>query len=104
MEALKAAALAAGDANGDGEVIVMHEDPFMLNYLGLRALMTPHDDLNTTLAVAARYRVDYIVLPTGRPALVPIATGARTDPRLTYARDVQNSRLKLYRVNVPPTE
>jgi hypothetical protein len=104
MRAVKAALNAAGDINGDGEIIVMTEDPFMLNYVGFRALMTPNDDLETTLAVAERYRVDYIIMPTAREALAPIYMGEQADPRLTLALGVPGPRLELYRVNIEPTD
>lgn len=90
---------AAGDANDDGEIIIMTQDPFMLNYLGFRALMLPNDSLDITLAVAARYRVDYILMPPARAALEPVYLGEQTDPRLAPAAEVPGTNMVLYRVN-----
>ena len=73
-----------GDVNGDGEIIVMGQDPFALNYVGYRALMTPSDDRDTILEAAYRYQVDYIQLPSGRDALGELDDGHMTDPRFVW--------------------
>ena len=104
MQAVAGVLRATGDANGDGEIIVMAEDPFILNYLGFRALMTPNDDLDTTLFVAQRYGVDYLLMPTDRAALRPIFIGKRSDPRLTLAATVPGQAIALYRVSSAPAD
>ena len=76
---------ALGDANGDGRITVMAQDPFMLNYEGFYALMLPSDDRDTILAAAHRYQADYILLPAARDALDSLYNGVETDPRLPLA-------------------
>ena len=75
---------AAGDVNGDGEIIVMTQDPYMLNYHGYRALMIPSDPRNLILEAAYRYHVDYILLPAARPSLDDLFNQAERDPRLLW--------------------
>lgn len=75
---------AAGDVNGDGEIIIMTQDPYILNYHGYRALMIPSDPLEMILEAAYRYNVDYILLPPARDALNPFMDGQVTDPRLRW--------------------
>jgi hypothetical protein len=89
----------AGDTNGDGEVIVMAQDPFMLNYLGLRVLMIPNDTRDVTLEVAARYSADYIMMPPARESLDPIYRREESDPRLVWVADVPGTRVAIYRVD-----
>lgn len=88
-----------GDTNGDDEIIIMTQDPFMLNYHGYRALMIPSDPRELILEAAARYRVDYLLLPAARPALDPLYDDSESDPRLPVAADVNDFRL--LRVDVP---
>lgn len=75
---------AAGDQNGDGEIVIMGQDPFMLNKIGYRALMIPSDPREMILAAAYRYGADFIMLPTARAALQALENGRETDPRLRY--------------------
>ncbi len=90
----------AGDVNGDGEIVVMSVDPFIWDYFDFRALITPADDLDTILRVAARYRADYLFVSTIRSALAPIYRGTQTDPRLVLVQDFPGLSAKLYRANV----
>ena len=55
-----------GDANGDGRITVMGEDPWILNTYGFYSLVTPFDDRETILEAARRYRADYLILPAYR--------------------------------------
>jgi hypothetical protein len=92
------AALAArlhelGDASGDGEIIVMTQDPFLMNYHGFRALMIPSDPLEMILEAARRYHVDYIILPAARPALDALYDNKEHDPRLRWLPGVENYQM-----------
>lgn len=92
------AALAArlhelGDANGDGEIIVMTQDPFLMNYHGFRALMIPSDPRDMILQAAWRYQVDYIILPAARPALDGLYNRQEQDERLQWLPGVENYQL-----------
>lgn len=84
---------AAGDINGDGEIIVMTQDPYILNYHGYRALMIPSDPRDMILEAAYRYQVDYIILPAARPALDPLMQGDERDPRLRWMPATANYQL-----------
>lgn len=73
-----------GDISGDGVLTVMAQDPYMMNYHGLAALMLPSDPREMILEAVARYGVDYIVLPADRPALDDLFDGQAPDPRLRW--------------------
>ena len=82
-----------GDQNGDGQVIVMTDGPFFLNWLGYRAIMIPSDDRDTIIEVARRYGADFILMPAARPALWPLYDGSETDERLPLLGRTSHSRL-----------
>lgn len=71
-----------GDANGDGRITVMGEDPWILHTHGFYSLITPFDDRDTILEAARNYQADYLILPTDRAALNALYQGEETDPRL----------------------
>lgn len=76
---------AAGDVNGDGEIIVMTQDPYILNLHGYRALMLPSDPRDMILDAAYRYNVDYILLPAARESLDSLYNQQESDPRLRWS-------------------
>lgn len=84
------------DTNGDGEIIFMTQDPFMLRFRGYRAVQIPMEDRNTVLEVAQRYHIDYILFPPARPSLDPIHNGEIIDPRFVFVADVTLSS-QIYR-------
>lgn len=88
---------ALGDANGDGEIIVMSQDPFIENYFGLRAVMAPYEDLDSIVEVAQRYGVDYVLLPTDRPSLDALRWGDEQDARIVWAGDIPRSAFAFFR-------
>jgi hypothetical protein len=57
----------------------------MLNYHGFYAIMMPSDDRETILDAAARYEVDYILLPADRPSMDALYNSIEIDPRLPLA-------------------
>ncbi len=71
-----------GDANDDGRITVMGEDPWILNYLGFYALVTPFDERDSILAAARHYQADYLILPAHRPSLDTLYSGEEMDTRL----------------------
>lgn len=85
------------DTNGDGQIVTMTQDQFVLSFLGLRSVVIPFDDRDTVLEVAARYGVDYLLMPPARPALDPLYTGAESDPRFVPIADVPGTRYAIYR-------
>lgn len=91
---------AAGDVNGDDEIIIMTQDPYILNYHGYRALMIPSDPLDMILEAAYRYNVDYILLPPARAALNSFVDGQATDPRLQWVPATEQYQL-LAIVSIP---
>lgn len=97
MEKVRDTALALPDTNGDGEIILMAQDPFMLYFLGLRSVMIPMEDRDTVLEVARRYGVDYLMMPPARPSLDPLYTGEDTDPRFVRAAGIPGTSIELYR-------
>lgn len=74
-----------GDVNGDGEIIIMTQDPFILNLYGYPALMLPSDPRDMILEAAYRYDVDYILLPAARESLDDLYNQVEIDPRLEWS-------------------
>ena len=73
------------DLSGEGELVFMTQDPFILSLHGLSSVVFPFEDRETILAVAQRYGVDYMILPAARPALDDLYGVARgSDPRLIW--------------------
>lgn len=82
-----------GDQNGDGEIILMTDAPFFMNWLGYRAIMIPNDDRDTILMVAQRYAADFILMPALRDALWALYDGSESDDRLPLLGRTSHSRL-----------
>jgi hypothetical protein len=100
MQQAAQAALTLPDTNGDGQIVLMAQDQFMLRYFGVRSIMLPMNDRDTILAVARRYGADYLMMPPDRPALDPIYKGAETDPRFEPVLRVAGTQVEFYRFNV----
>jgi len=98
MRAMAAQARELPDVTGDGELRLMAQDPYMLSFVGLRSIMYPHEDIDTTLEIARRYRIDYLLFPADRPQFAAIQSGAETDPRLTPAGNVPGTNFSFLRV------
>ncbi|MBL8133599.1 MAG: glycosyltransferase family 39 protein [Anaerolineae bacterium] len=86
------------DTNGDGEIVLMAQDPFMLRFVGMRSVQIPAEPREVVLEVAARYGVDYLLMPPDRPALDALASGGETDPRFTLAGEVEGTAYRFYRL------
>ncbi|MCY3947141.1 MAG: glycosyltransferase family 39 protein [Anaerolineaceae bacterium] len=82
-----------GDQNGDGQVILMTDAPFFMNWMGYKAVMIPNDDRDTILHVARRYAADMILMPALRDALWPLYDGSESDERLPLLGRSSHSRL-----------
>ena len=54
-----------GDANGDGRITIMGEDPLILNTYGFYSLVIPFDDRDIILEAARRYQ-NGLSYPPGR--------------------------------------
>ncbi|XWX02581.1 glycosyltransferase family 39 protein [Aggregatilineales bacterium SYSU G02658] len=89
------------DTNDDGRLIVMTQDPFVLRYLGYQGVQFPFEDRDTIFYVAQRYGVDYLLMPSARPALEPIETGDEQDERFEFVTNVARTNYTFWRV-VPP--
>lgn len=87
---------ALSDTNGDGDIVLMTQDPFMLRYLGTQSVMVPMEDRDTVLEVAQRYGVDYLLMPADRPSLDALYSGAETDDRFVPAVRVPGTGSVLY--------
>ncbi len=82
-----------GDQNGDGQIILMTDAPFFMNWLGYKAVMIPSDDRDTILQVARRHAADFILMPALRDALWPLYDGSESDERLPLLGRSSHSRL-----------
>lgn len=98
MRQMAAQAQTLPDTNGDGELRFMAQDPFMLRFVGLRSIMYPNEDLDTTIEIARRYGIDYLLFPADRPQLAAIQAGSETDPRLTEAGRVAGTNFSFLRL------
>ncbi len=84
------------DTNGDGQIILMAQDPFMLRYFGMRSVMVPMESREKVLEAAQHYHVDYLMMPPDRPSLDPLYLGTESDPRFVHAADVPGINVKLF--------
>jgi hypothetical protein len=91
-------ARALPDTNGDGDLILMSQDPIMLAFVGVKSVVFPMEDRDTVYEVAQRYRVDYLVMPPARPSLDALYTGEETDPRFVRTASVPGSEHVFYAV------
>jgi hypothetical protein len=87
------------DTNGDGEITLMAQDPFMLRFLGIRSALIPSDTREAVLEVAQRYGLDYMLMPPDRPTLDPIYNQTDFDPRFVPVLDIPGTAMSLYGFN-----
>lgn len=73
------------DTNGDGQTILMTQDPYVLSYYGNPSIMVPLASREDTLELAQLYGVDYLMMPPGRPALDPLYLSQERDARFELA-------------------
>jgi len=99
VQAMADVAATLPDRTGDGELVLMTQDPFMLRYVGLRSVLFPSDDRDTLLEVAERYGVDYLLMPPDRESLNAIYLRTETDPRLTLVADVPGTEYVFYTID-----
>ncbi len=86
------------------DATLMTQDPFILSYAGIRSVVFPFADRDTIYAVAQRYGVDYLLLPSDRPALDSLLTGAETDPRFVPVTGVAGTNYIFYAVEAAPDD
>lgn len=97
------------DINGDGERVIMTQDPYIFSHFGVRSVMFPHEPAALVHEIARRYGVDYLLFPPARPALDPLyaaqnaalaaGTAAITGDRLFgYVRGVAGTSYQWWRV------
>ncbi len=84
------------DTTGDGEIIVMTQDQFVMSFLGVKAVQIPFENREKILEVAQRYGVDYLLMPPARPALDPLFKGTESDPRFVPVRAIAGTNMVLY--------
>jgi hypothetical protein len=98
MEQVAAATKAMPDTNGDGKIILMVEDPYILRFVGIQSIMFPSEDRDKIVEIAQRYGVDYLLMPAHRPALDPLLTGEVVDPRFVLSGAVPGSQYTFYAI------
>ncbi len=85
------------DVTGDGMVRLMNQDPFMMSFYGVQSVMTPRDDRDAVFAVAQKYQIDYLLVPTARPELDAVVWfQTETDSRFQHVINVPRSNLQIY--------
>ena len=97
-QSMAAVAQTLPDVNNDGQLILMAQDPFMLDFLGLHSALFPSDDRDIVYEVTQRYRVDYLLMPPDRPALDALYLRTETDPRFVHTADVPGTEYQFFRV------
>lgn len=98
IEQMVSAAEAIPDTNGDGKIILMTEDPYIIRYAGMQSIMFPNEDRDTIIEVARRYGVDYLLMPPNRPSLNGLLTGEIVDPRFVPAGTVPGTHYAFYAI------
>jgi len=98
IETVAAQAKALPDTNGDGKIILMTQDPYILRFVGIQSIMFPSEDRDLVIQIAQRYGVDYLLMPADRPALDPLLTGAVVDPRFVLAASVPGTTYTFYAI------
>ncbi len=93
-------ARALPDVSGDGQLALMTQDPFVLGTFGLRSVIYPQGDLDTVYRVAQRYGVDYLLMPSDRPAIDAVLNGPG-DPRFTPVLDANGRPTAFVRIEPP---
>lgn len=96
---MKAVAETLPDTNGDGQLVLMTQDPFMLSFVNLPSILFPSDDRETVLEVAARYGVDYLLMPPDRPALDALYLRTESDPRFVEVAPVPGTEYIFYGID-----
>lgn len=89
------------DTNGDGDIRLMTQDPYILRFVGLRSVMYPYEDRDTILEVARRYGIDYLLMPPNRPALDTLYAGTETDARIMPVADVPGTPFEFFTAENP---
>jgi hypothetical protein len=85
------------DTNDDGRIVLMTQDPFVLRYLGYQGVQFPFEDRDTIAYVAQRYGVDYLLMPSARPALEPLERGQEQDARFQPMTDALGRQMPFWR-------
>jgi len=98
IETMAAQARALPDSNGDGEIILMTQDPYILRYVGLRSIMFPSEDRDTTISIAHRYGVDYLLMHANRPPLDALLDGSAVDARFVAVKAVPGTPYIFYAI------
>lgn len=104
IEKMAASAHTLPDTNGDSEIILMSEDPYIIRFVGIRSVMFPNEDRDTILEVAQRYGVDYLLMPPNRVSLDGLLTGEIFDPRFVLAATVPGTHYSFYAIEDAESE
>lgn len=98
VETMAAQARSLPDTNGDSDIILMVQDPYIMRFVGLRSIMFPDEDRDTIIEVAHRYGVDYLLMPPNRAALDGLQTGEVVDPRFAEVAIVPGTNFVFYAI------
>lgn len=98
IEPMAAEARTLPDTNGDGKIILMAEDPFIIRFAGIQSIMFPDEDRDTIVEVAKRYGVDYLLMPPNRDSLNGLLTGEVVDPRFVFVAAVPGTHYSFYAI------
>ncbi len=101
MQTLADALAELPDVTGDGEIRLMSQNPYVLSVFGYSSVVTPLASREDTLALARQFEIDYLQMPSARPALDPLYLGKETDSRFQLAAHLADAGaipFELYRL------
>ncbi len=98
IEQVAAVARSLPDRTGDGDIILMTQDPYMLRFVGLRSVMFPSEPRDTVIEIARRYGVDYLLMPSARPALDDLLLDENLDPRFVPILSIPGTTYVFYAI------
>jgi len=98
IEAMVATAQTLPDRTGDGVIILMTQDPFIIRYAGLQSVMYPFEPIETVIAVARRYGVDYLLFPADRYPFEALQADPTADSRFFAAGAVPDTDFSFFAI------
>ncbi|MCC6616561.1 MAG: glycosyltransferase family 39 protein [Anaerolineae bacterium] len=98
IEQVAAVARSLPDRTGDGDIVLMTQDPYMLRFVGVRSVMFPSESRDVVIEVARRYGIDYLLMPAARPSLDPLLLDDDLDPRFIRVAELPGTTYAFYAI------
>ncbi|MFN8527535.1 MAG: glycosyltransferase family 39 protein [Anaerolineae bacterium] len=98
------AARALPDVNGDGQITLMSQDPYILDVFDIPSVMFPQGDPDTVVEIVRRYGIDYLLMPPDRTGLNGLISGEIQDPRFIRVETLPGTTYEFWRVDLTATQ